>query len=55
MGYTYFQEYGTDEACNIDSVLNCLCLFNLENIEVRNEEEIKILHVVIDNVINNNK
>ena len=55
MEYTYFQEYGTDEACNIDSVLNCLRIFNLENIEIRNKEEIKILHVVIDNIINNNK
>ena len=55
MGYTYFQEYSTDEACNIDSVLNYLYSFNLENVEVRNEKEIKILHIVIDNVINNNK
>ena len=36
-----------NEECNIDNLLNCLRSFNLEDIEVRDEEEIEILNIVL--------
>jgi len=43
----------TGEVCCIESIINCLRSFNLEDAEVRDDEEIEILNVVIGNIIQN--
>ena len=34
-----------------DTLLNCLRLFNLEDVEVRNEEEIEVSNVVLSEAL----
>ena len=44
---------GTREDSNVDSLLNCLRSFNLEDIGVKHEEEIEILNVVLSEALGN--
>ena len=39
------------EVCCIDSIINCLHSFNLEGVDIKNEEELEILNIVIGNLI----
>lgn len=42
---------GTREECNIDSLLNCLRSFNIEGVEIKDEEEIEILSIVLNEAL----
>jgi len=42
---------GTGEEYNIDYLLNCMHSFNLDRVEIKNEEEIEILNVVLSEVL----
>ena len=42
---------GTREECNIDSLLNCLRSFNIEGVEIKNEEEIEMLSAVLSEAL----
>ena len=42
---------GTREECNIDSLLNCLHSFNIEGVEIKDEEESEILSIVLSEAL----
>ena len=42
---------GTREEYNIDSLLNCLCSFNIEGVKIKCEEEIEILSIVLSEAL----
>ena len=44
---------GTREECNIDSLLNYLGSFNIERVEIKCEEEIEILNIILSEVLGN--
>ena len=43
----------TKEKCTVDSLINCLRSFNLEGVDVKEEEEIEILNIVLSKALGN--
>ena len=44
-------EKSANESCTADSLLNCLCSFNLEGVDIKDEEEIEVLSVVLSEAL----
>ena len=46
-----FYQKSTNEVCNSNNLINYLQSFNLEDTEVRDEEEIEILNIILSEVL----